>query len=411
MQFRDIIGHDDLKRRLRLTVLENRVAHAQLFYGVEGVGKMRLAIAYAQYVCCEHRTPDDSCGTCPNCLQFQRLEHPDLHFVFPIVNKGQSGKSSVCDDFMAEFREAQLQRKYIGLSEWGAMISREQKHLTILSAESAQINHKMSLKSYQADYKTLIIWAPERMQTEMANKLLKLIEEPPEKTLIILVSDDPKSILGTILSRTQPVHVDTLTEEQVAQCLVQNGVNMTEDELRRVAHLSRGSVLTALRIIEADEQRKQRSIIEQQNMMTDNAKDKQALPPLTDLDYFVQLMRQAWLVGNKKNYDALRQLKTWSEDIAKNMSRDQQINLLTYFENLIRENYVYNVRQPQINYMDKPEEDFAKNFARFIHAGNIEQINNELDLAIRHIAQNVNSSMVLFDLALHFILFLKAKES
>ena len=400
-----------MKRRLRLTVLESRVAHAQLFYGVEGIGKMQLAIAYAQYVCCEHRTADDSCGACPNCLQFQRLEHPDLHFVFPIVNKGQSGKSSVCDEFMPEFREALKSMRYLGLSEWGAMISKEQKHLTILSAESGQINRKMSLKSYEADYKTLIIWAPERMQTETANKLLKLVEEPPDKTLIIMVSDKPKEILGTILSRTQPIHVESLSEAEVLQYLMSQDLDTAPDELRRVAHLSRGSVLAAMRIIEAARQREQRALVEQQNMVVEDPKDLKTAPPPTELEYFIQLMRLAWQVGHKSDYEALRKLKTWAEDVAKNMSRDQQIMLLQYFQNLIRENYVYNLRNPQLNYMDKPEEDFAKNFARFIHAGNVEQINNELDLAVKHITQNVNSNMVFFDLALHFILFLKAKES
>ena len=391
MLFRDIIGHEDLKRRLRLTVLENRVAHAQLFYGSEGIGKMRLAIAYAQYVCCEHRTAEDSCGTCPNCLQFQRLEHPDLHFVFPIVNKGQSGKSSVCDDFAEDFRNALLERGYVGLPEWGAMISKEQKHLTILSAESLQISHKMSLKSYQADYKVLIIWAPERMEAATANKLLKLVEEPPEKTLIIMVSDNEKHILGTILSRTQPVHVDNMSEDEVLRYLKGEYPDAGMEDLQRAAHLSRGSVLAALRIISANEQRMQSL--------------------RTQLDYFIDLMRLAWMVGHKKDYDSLQKLRSWADEIVKNLSRDQQVDLLKYFQQQVRENFIYNLRSPQLTYMDMPEEQFASKFSPFVHSGNVEAINEQLDLAIRHISQNVNSTMVFFDLALHFILFLKTKEN
>ncbi len=390
MLFRDIIGHEALKERLRRTVLENRVAHAQLFYGAEGVGKLRLAIAYAQYVCCEHRTENDSCGQCPNCLQFQRLEHPDLHFVYPIVNQGQSGKSSVCDDFADSFRKMLLEDKYFGLQEWGSEISKEQKHLTILSAEAAQIAHKMSLKSYQADYKTLIIWAPERMETATANKLLKLVEEPPEKTLIILVSDHEKQILGTILSRSQPVHVNNLEQEEVLSILREVFPDGDEEILSRIAHQAQGSAMNAIRAVRAVEHR-------QQN-------DK------TELDYFIDLMRKAWLIGNKRDYEALRALKVWAEDITKNFSRDRQIDLIYYFQKQVRENFIYNLKNPQLNYMDVSEERFADKFSPFVNTANVELINQELDLAVKHLNQNVNSGMVFFDLALHFILFLKMKE-
>ncbi|HBZ34493.1 MAG TPA: DNA polymerase III subunit delta [Bacteroidales bacterium] len=390
MLFRDIIGHEALKERLRRTVLENRVAHAQLFYGAEGVGKLRLAIAYAQYVCCEHRTENDSCGQCPNCLQFQRLEHPDLHFVYPIVNQGQSGKSSVCDDFADSFRKMLLEDKYFGLQEWGSEISKEQKHLTILSAEAAQIAHKMSLKSYQADYKTLIIWAPERMETATANKLLKLVEEPPEKTLIILVSDHEKQILGTILSRSQPVHVNNLEQEEVLSILREVFPDGDEETLSRIAHQAQGSAMNAIRAVRAVEHR-------QQN-------DK------TELDYFIDLMRKAWLIGNKRDYEALRALKVWAEDITKNFSRDRQIDLIYYFQKQVRENFIYNLKNPQLNYMDVSEERFADKFSPFVNTANVELINQELDLAVKHLNQNVNSGMVFFDLALHFILFLKMKE-
>ena len=381
MQFKDIIGQEGVKRRLRLSVEEGRIAHAQLFFGQAGVGKLSLAIAYAQYLACENRTAEDSCGCCPSCLQYKKLQHPDLHFAFPIY-KEKSTKETVCDDFIQQFRQIVIDKQYFSQNDWYAAIGADNKQGVIYEAESGEILRKLSLKSYGNGFKTMIIWLPEKMHVACANKLLKIIEEPPEKTLFILVSEEPDKLLTTILSRTQQIHIPNLTEEEIVNALREKDDEISTNEAKSIAHIANGSWLRAMETIEQNEQSQ------------------------TNLEMFTSLMRNSWLVGRQRKYDALLLLRDWSTKMAA-AGREAQKSFLSYALNQIRENYIRNLSEPQLNYQTMAEEKFSERFAPFINEKNVEQLLNQFSTAQQQIEQNGNARIIFFDLCLQTIVLIK----
>ena len=384
MLFSQIIGQQDIKTRLIRTVTEQRIPHAQLLRGPEGIGKLALAIAYAQYICCENRTTTDSCGICPSCVKYRKLAHPDLHFVFPVIKP--TGKSSVvCDDFIAEFREMVLQNSYFGLNDWYAKISGDAKQGLIYSNESEEIIRKLSLKTYESEYKIMIIWLPEKMHGTCANKLLKILEEPPEKTVFLMVSNTPDEIITTILSRTQHIHVPRLSDSEIIQALIKNEeLEIESNEAEYATHIANGSYLNALAVLNEGDENKQ------------------------NFDRFVMVMRLAWQVGNKKDHASLKTLRKWSDDMAAaSMGRERQKNFLSYAQRMTRENFINNMQQPDLNYLTSDEADFSQRFSPFINERNVEDLMSEFALAERHIEQNVNAKMVFFDLTLKVIMLLK----
>jgi len=384
MLFSQIIGQQDIKTRLIRTVTEQRIPHAQLLRGPEGIGKLALAIAYAQYICCENRTTTDSCGICPSCVKYRKLAHPDLHFVFPVIKP--AGKSSVvCDDFIAEFREMVLQNSYFGLNDWYAKISGDAKQGLIYSNESEEIIRKLSLKTYESEYKIMIIWLPEKMHATCANKLLKILEEPPEKTVFLMVSNTPDEIITTILSRTQHIHVPRLSDSEIIQALIKNEeLEIESNEAEYATHIANGSYLNALAVLNEGDENKQ------------------------NFDRFVMVMRLAWQVGNKKDHASLKTLRKWSDDMAAaSMGRERQKNFLSYAQRMTRENFINNMQQPDLNYLTSDEADFSQRFSPFINERNVEDLMSEFALAERHIEQNVNAKMVFFDLTLKVIMLLK----
>ncbi len=379
MRFRDIIGQEEVKRQLILTARQGRVPHARLFAGRQGVGKLQLAIAYAQYLNCTNPTDDDSCGKCPTCLQFEKLQHPDLHFAFPIV---KTDAGDTCNDFMVPFRQIVLEKGYFSLDDWYNQLGIENKQAVIYEKESSEILRKLSLKPFGSGYKVMIIWQADKMNVACANKLLKLLEEPPEKTVFLLVSESPEKLLSTILSRVQLVRVPPLTQEQTARALVERGVS--PESAADIAHLAQGSFLRALQATEDKEQ--------QQVFMED----------------FVSLMRWAWMVGHKKDYESLQKLRQWSMKMADaKVGREKQKAFLQFVQKQIRENFIYNYQLPQLNYQMQAEKDFSQNFATFIHVGNVEKIIAELDKAERQITQNGNAKIIFFDLCLQMIVQIK----
>ena len=213
MQFCEIIGHETVKNHLRQAVCEGRIPHAQLFTGPAGVGKLALAIAYAQYVACPNRTAEDSCGKCPTCLQYSKLQHPDLHFAFPII---KTESADVCDAFLDKWRELLLKDKYFDIEDWYRVMGSETKQGMIYDKESSEIIRKLSLKSFSNGYKVMIIWQADKMNPRCANKLLKLLEEPPTMTLFLLISEHPEQLLSTIVSRVQEVRVPRMSEQEIA---------------------------------------------------------------------------------------------------------------------------------------------------------------------------------------------------
>ncbi|MEI6753838.1 MAG: DNA polymerase III subunit [Paludibacter sp.] len=384
MLFSQIIGQQDIKQRFINSVNEQRIPHAQLLRGAEGIGKLPLAIAYAQYICCEKRTISDSCGVCPSCMKFAKLAHPDLHFVFPII-KPTGKQSVVCDDFISEFRSMVINNSYFGINEWYAKISDDAKQGLIYSSESEEILRKLSLKTYESEYKIMIIWLPEKMHETCANKLLKILEEPPEKTVFLLVSNEPDQIIGTILSRTQHVHIPRLDETDIVQALLSNNeYEIEQDDAVYAAHIANGSYLNALSVLSETDENKQ------------------------NFDRFVMIMRLAWQVGNKKDHASLKTLRKWSEDMASSaIGRERQKNFLSYAQRMTRENFIRNVQQQELNYMTTPEAEFSTRFSPFINERNVEDLMSEFALAERQIEQNVNAKMIFFDLVLKVIMLLK----
>jgi DNA polymerase-3 subunit delta' len=384
MLFSEIIGQQVIKKRFIRTVTEQRIPHAQLLRGPEGVGKLGLAIAYAQYICCENRSEVDSCGVCASCVKYKKLAHPDLHFVFPVI-KPPSKSSVVCDDFISEFRAMVLNNLYFSVNDWYAKISGDAKQGMIYGNESEEIIRKLSLKTYESEYKVMIIWLPEKMNITCANKLLKILEEPPEKTVFLMVSNEPDQIITTILSRTQHIHIPRLSEKEIVQALLRNDdLDIEEDDALFAAHISNGSYLNALATLNEGDENKQ------------------------NFDRFMNVMRLSWMVGNKKDHASLKTLKKWSDDMAAaSMGRERQKNFLSYAQRMTRENFIYNLQQPKLNYLTTFEADFSQRFSPFIHERNVEDLMTEFSLAERHIEQNVNAKMVFFDLTLKIIMLLK----
>jgi DNA polymerase III subunit delta' len=202
MFFKDVIGQQKIKERLIHSVKEQRISHALMFTGPEGTGKLALALAFAQYVSCRNRDENDSCGECPACRKYQKLAHPDLHFVFPVFPT-KTIKKPVSDDFLPKWREMIHKTPYFTLSQWLGFIENENAQGFIYERESDSIMRKLNLKSFESEYKVMIIWLPEKMHAACSNKLLKLIEEPPSKTLFLLITEDEESVISTIRSRTQ----------------------------------------------------------------------------------------------------------------------------------------------------------------------------------------------------------------
>ena len=381
MRFCEIIGQDEVKRQLCQSVQDGRIAHAQLFAGLSGVGKLGLALAYAQYIACPNRTNEDSCGICPSCLQYQKLQHPDLHFAFPIV---KSDDGDVCDDFVEKFRNLILENQYFDLEDWYRMMGVETKQGMIYEKESSEILRKLSLKSFGDGYKVMVIWQPEKMNATCANKLLKLLEEPPTKTLFLLVSEHPELLLSTILSRVQEVRVPRLSEDIIASGLCGEYSWLSREDAKAIAHMANGSYLTALKTMNESE--------ENQGYFDD----------------FVALMRNAWLVGQKKDYGALLKLRQWSLDMADSkVGREKQKAFLQYAQRQIRENYIYNFACPEMNYQTEKERQFSTRFAPFIHEGNVEKMMDELGKAEQQIGQNGSAKIIFFDLCLQMIVLVK----
>jgi DNA polymerase-3 subunit delta' len=260
----------------------------------------------------------------------------------------------------------------------------ETKQGMIYEKESSEILRKLSLKSFGNGYKVMVIWQPEKMNVTCANKLLKLLEEPPTKTLFLLISEHPEQLLSTIISRVQEVRVPRLSEETIASGLCQEYSWLGGEEAKAIAHMANGSYLTALKTMNESE-------------------DNQGY-----FDDFVALMRNAWLVGQKKDYSALLKLRQWSNDMADGkVGREKQKAFLQYAQQQIRENYIYNFHCSEMNYQTKKEQEFSTRFAPFIHEGNVEKIINELGKAEQQIAQNGNAKIIFFDLCLQMIVLVK----
>jgi len=347
-------------------VEEGRLPHAIMLCGPTGSGKMALAMAFASYLLGEDNA------------MVQKMEHPDLHFTYPTIKlpSMSSDHRPVSDDFAREWHELIMAGPYFTLDQWLKAMGAENQQAIITAGESDDLVRKLSLKSSQGGYKVSIIWLPERMNIECANKLLKLIEEPPTQTVFLMVCEEPDKLLETIRSRVQRIDVKKLPDEIIRQALIERR-GIDENAAQRVSRLANGSWLRAMETL---------------SVGTDN----QAF-----FDLFVMLMRLAY---QRK----VRELRKWSETLG-GMGREKQKRFLLYILRMLRENFMYNFRQEELVYMTQEEENFAKNFSRFINEANILPLYDLTNVAIRDIGQNANAKIVFFDYALKMIVLLIQK--
>jgi len=368
MNFSQIPGQKAVIDRLRSSVAENRVSHALLFYGPEGSGKYALALAFARYVSCENRTQEDACGICPSCVKYDKLIHPDLHFVFPVIKK-KSGSEPVSDTFISQWREMVLRSPWFSLTTWTEAMEVANEQALIPVAEAAEIIRKLSLKSFESDFKIMIIWLPEKMNAETANKLLKIIEEPPARTLFILVSEEDERLLPTITSRCQHIRIPAIPSEDLASHLVQ-ALGIDPEKASGIAAIANGNMVRAMELAREEESTS------------------------VHLDRFTRLMRTAYTRD-------LHSLVTWSEESAA-LGRERQKSFLSYSLRMIRENFIlnFNGKENGLVYLTRSEDEFSRRFHPFINEKNINALNREFNLAYSHVESNGNTKMIFLDLAL-----------
>ncbi len=374
MQFKEVVGHKNIKEKLIQTVNGNRISHAQLFLGENGSGILALAIAYAQYVSCENKQQDDSCGVCSSCLKFQKLVHPDLHFVYPVSTSKAVKKDPISDDYITQWRETIIENPYINQNKWYEIIDVENKQGIISKNESYEILKKLNLKTFESEYKIMIIWLPEKMNAFAANKLLKFIEEPPEKTLFLLVSENSEQIIPTILSRTQLIKIPKIDNDSMRSALCdRNG--LAPEKANDIVHLANGNYHEAQNLIHSAEE--------------DNS----------NFDQFTTMMRLAY---QRKVIEII----DWVDEVSR-IGREKQKNFLLYALRLVRENFMLNIDNKELVYLTRKELDFSENFSQFISQDNVFEIYEALNRAHSDIEMNAYNKIVFLDLALKIIKLIK----
>lgn len=372
MLFSHVIGHSEIKERLIRSVQEDRISHAQMFFGPEGSGKLPLALAYAQYISCAERTDEDACGVCPSCTKYEKLVHPDLHFVFPVVKQGTS--RAISDNYLKEWREQIIRNPYFNLNHWMEIIGEENKQGSIYTDESAEIIRKLNLKTFESEWKVMIIWLPEKMQVVASNKLLKILEEPPPKTLFLMVCENTQQILPTILSRVQILRVPPIGDNDLEKALmVRSG--LPAEQCRSLVIQADGSYIRALELIGTTEQDE-------------------------NFSQFISLMRLAY--GRK-----VIELLTWVEKMA-GYGREKQKEFLVYSLRMIRENLMMHLRQSDITHMAAHEREFSQKFSAFITPANVFALEREFNLAYQHVESNLYDKVLFLDLSLKVMQLLRS---
>ena len=368
MRVSDIIGHDELKRHLADSVDKGRISHAQLFTGIAGAGTLPLAIAYAQYINCTNRHNGDSCGVCPSCQQIAQSAHPDVHFIYPVNKQGKkSGEVVLSSEFLPQWRAMMSQSGgYFTRQQWYDELDLGKTLQGMISAKEAdEIIRRLSFKSFQSEYKVVLIWQAETMNEEAANKILKILEEPWEKTIFLLVAERSDLLLRTITSRTQETSVPRLlTQDLVAMC------GASDQEHVNMARLAAGDVISMRQMLsgEGDELREE------------------------CFEFFCRLMRLSY---NDKHLELL----DWADEVAQ-LSREQQRQMLSHSARLLREAYMLHAGLGKISYLWGEEAKFCNNFAPFIGNQNIEILIAEIESALRQINQNGNARIVFTHFAL-----------
>ncbi len=371
MKFSDTLADEQAVIRLRDMIDNDRLPHALLLHGAPGVPKLALARATAQYLHCTNRTDGDSCGTCPSCRQHAAFNHIDTSFSFPYLKKDDA---SCCNDYIAQWKEFLTESTVEDYRRWLTLLKNENSQPRIYVRESEVIIERMALSSNVSKYKVLIMWLPEKLREDAANKLLKLIEEPYDDCKFILVSDNEREILPTIFSRTQRLEIKRPNAARVARWL-SDTLAVDQQEAAAIAATADGNVVDALHMLSTGSE------------------------TLQFHEQFMLLMRLAY----KRDLAAL---KRWSEDIA-DYKREKACRFLAYATRQVRENFVYNLHMPSLNHMTAEQQQFATRFSPYINAGNVEQLMHEFDRAARDISGNAAARIVLFDLAVHTTIYIK----
>ncbi|MGJ1206526.1 DNA polymerase III subunit [Sphingobacterium lactis] len=369
MQFKNIVGHEALKQQLLSTVQENRVSHAQLFLGPEGSGNLALAHAYAQYINCEHKLPDDSCGNCPSCLKYEKIIHPDLHFSFPFFAKGSGETAST---YMEDWRKAFLDNPYMSLNYWRNQLDAENKQANINIAEAHDIIKKLSLKAFEAEYKVLIMWLPEYLDTQ-GNALLKLIEEPPAKTLFLLVPENQDKILNTIISRTQLVKVNKLSHDELTQYLI-NVKQVDVNRANEIAFIADGNMQSALEQLQ-----------EESN---------------TNFDLLIRWLR--CIVTDS----GLNIIQMCDEEFSK-LGRENQKLFLIYAINILRQIVLLNQGLDQLVFLKDAELEFVQKFSEITTLDKLQVAIEQLEKTHYSVERNANPKILFLDLSLQLVLLFK----
>jgi len=381
MLFSEILGQEHIKSHLTKSADFGRTPHAQLFVGPEGSGTLPMAIAYAQYLLCKNTEGENTSGNEACNLKFKNISHPDLHFVFPVATNDKIKKHPVSKHFMEEWRQLVDKQPYGNLFDWYKILGIDNKQGQIGVDEALDIVKALSLKSYEGGYKVMLIWMAEKMNTAAANKLLKLIEEPPNKTVFILIAEDEEQIINTIRSRCQVLHFAPLAEDVIKDALLKNYQIPVPDAIK-IAHQSNGNYNKACDLVYSDSEDTQFE------------------------DWFVFWIRSAFKA--KGNKSAIHDLISWSETIAKT-GRETQKQFLNFCLDFFRQALLLNYKADSLVYMEPKSSFKLEKFAPFVHGNNIMEISEELQDAIYHIERNGNSKIILTDLSIKLTRLLHKK--
>ena len=372
MLFKDVLGLSHIKNHLASSADSGRIPHAQLFVGPEGSGTLPMALAYMQYIVCGNQNSENTGGNEACNIKFNSLSHPDIHFAFPVSNSDKVKSHAVSNHYMQEWRQFVKEQPYGNLFDWYRLLGIEKKQGQIGVDESLAVVKKLALKSYEGGYKVMLIWMAEKMNISASNKLLKLIEEPPEKTVFILITENEEQIIQTIRSRCQILHFPPLAEETIAKALVEKGI--AKPEALKLAHEADGNFNKAL------------------DLMNNDSED------LVFEKWFVQWVRSAFKA--KGNKAAIHELILWSEEVAKT-GRETQKNFLQYCLAIMRQAMLINFNVKELAFMNIHVDGFnLEKFAPFIHENNILPIVEEIESAMYHIERNGNSKIILTDLSI-----------
>ena len=383
MLFSEVLGQKHIKNHLTTSVDKGRIAHAQLFVGPEGSGTLPMALAYAQYILCGNTNNDNTGGNDSCNLKFKNFSHPDLHFAFPVTTSDKVKSKPVSNFYLQEWRQLLDQQPYGNLFDWYRLLGVDNKQGQIGVEEALEIVKSLSLKSYEGGYKVMLIWMAEKMNTSAANKLLKLIEEPPEKTIFILIAEDEEQIINTIRSRCQVLHFPPLAEDAISEALVKN-YHIETSVATKIAHQANGNYNKACDLIYQDSE--------------DIQFEK----------WFILWVRSAFKA--KGNKTAIHDLISWSEEIAKT-GRETQKKFLNFCLNYFRQALLLNYQANELVYLEPKSESFKlEKFAPFVHDSNILEISEELQDAIYHIERNGNSKIILTDLSIKLTRLLHKKS-